>query len=552
MTSFQIQKITQFPIVEEMDFLKIGEKFVAIYFLTSLPNKLNLQSGNRYFEFSFAYDLFFINQRTNNGLLQEKVLTAKTLSSAFQIMNSQKVRKLKGEKEITDIETIENDLNNQVIYQNLQSYLVVTSESKDSLKSIYKEIKNHNINFGIVFSPAYFQQKVIWEQINGLQHNNQNTVLVPTGVLANLLPSTTNIQGDFPIGINVDDKSVYQFELYPNNKPRHIVITGMIRSGKSTLAKCLIEYYVTAGIQTFVLDPENEFTNLAECVGGSIYDINRSNGINPMYVTSQNKEVINDHILILSEFFAHFSYTGYNRTVIKELLQDFYLKYNQKDYNLNEFLSFVESILVQNPDSVKYDFLRDLLQLKQNSIMGGYFNSKSSFSLHSNLIVFNLKNIEKEEVKKPALYIIADLIKNELFKGDRRRVFVADEFHHLISSNQTIRNYFVNMSLRSGKYNAFMMMITQELAHFLDSGAESLLNQAQTKFLFRQNILNHESIQISKERKEQLMSMPGGHCYLYETGDTFAQEIKVIVPKEQINRYQPKNIDNKTNQNWHL
>ena len=242
--------------------------------------------------------------------------------------------------------------------------------------------------------------------------------------------------------------SLLFFDLWKRTNKRNnsnAVIIGKSGSGKSTLLKKLIRGNWCRGNKVIVIDPEREYKQLCENVGGTWIDCGTGTSgiINPLEVrkSSLDEEENSDKKIINNDLSRHFQTF---RTFIKYYLQD-----------LNAFeLTKIEEILIEVYKDKGIDFDTDLTKFKSSDypIMQDLYDK----------VCKNLKNAKKNNESQnviESLEKISSMIKRatigadaRIFNGhssidvDEKNDFIVLDIHSLVDSDDVIlRTQFFNI-----------------------------------------------------------------------------------------------------------
>jgi type IV secretory pathway VirB4 component len=151
------------------------------------------------------------------------------------------------------------------------------------------------------------------------------------------------------------------------------------------------------------------------------------------------------------------------------------------------------------------------------------FNGETNVDVDSNLIVFDVKDMEKE-LADLAMFICLEFIWNKIQKGDnKRRILVVDEAWTLMK-NEASANYMIKVAKTARKFNAGLSILSQQVDDFLKYGGEGIIGNAAIQILLRQSTndlkklteifglsMNEQSFLRAAGKGEALIFVGGNH-----------------------------------------
>lgn len=295
------------------------------------------------------------------------------------------------------------------------------------------------------------------------------------------------------------------FDLWKRTNKRNnsnAVIIGKSGSGKSTMIKKLIRGNWARGSKVIVIDPEREYKELCDNIGGTWIDCGTgiSGIINPLEVRKTTDETDDD--IVTNDLSKHFQtfrtfikyylegLTPYELTKIEEILIEVYKdkgidfdtdlsKLKNSDYPIMEDLyKKVVSKLKEAKQNKETKSVIDSLEkissmLKQSTIGADakLFNGYSTIDTKkSDFIVLDINSLvdSDEKILKTQFFNILSWCWNEITKNREERVIlVCDEAHLLIDPNNKDGIYFLKRATKSiRKFNGSLWTITQDLLDY--------------------------------------------------------------------------------------
>lgn len=312
----------------------------------------------------------------------------------------------------------------------------------------------------------------------------------------------------------------------------NMVIVGKSGSGKSYATKTLLAHLAADDAKIFILDPENEYTELAENLHGKFINVgNAQQGrLNPFHImTAIDDEEMEEgtvsgsyatHLQFLEEFFKQIlpdcdrdameylnsivdrMYTnmgiGAETDLTKLAPEDFPIFDDLYDAVLQEF---------QRTDNT---YIRSMLRTLMNYISkfstGGrnanIWNGPSTVTTDENFSVFNFQSLlsnRNATIANAQMLLVLKYIDNEIIKNrdyntrnnmKRKVVVVIDEAHVFIDEKYPVAlDFMFQLAKRIRKYNGMQIVITQNIKDFVGTEelarkSTAIINACQYSFVF--------------------------------------------------------------------
>jgi type IV secretory pathway VirB4 component len=220
-------------------------------------------------------------------------------------------------------------------------------------------------------------------------------------------------------GINEHNGSLVIFDRFsmPNYNS---VVFATAGAGKSYLIKLEVIRSLMLGSEVIVIDPENEYKDLAEAVGGQYiaFGYNEESKINPFdlsWVEEEGENALNSKILTLHKLFKIMmgEMDPIEESILDRAIMDAYkmkgitpdVETQSKEAPLIEDL--YKSLIGMEEEKAKSIAAR--LEKYIKGSFAGIFNQKTTVNLTNNLVVFGIRNLE-ESLRPIAMQIILDYI----------------------------------------------------------------------------------------------------------------------------------------------
>jgi len=507
--------------------LVVGNSFVRSYFLGDLPDVAHINQLITILNLPIP---FFISYHIK-GTKRSKIIArsnSKITALEAQLLSEQergKHRNKEVEKHISQLHEFADDIlhgSEEAFY--LSVYATIVADSKEQLGEYDKLFKEETQDIQFIFNNCFLNQKESLLDVLPLSNNQEEKIrhLVHTNGVCNLLPflskNTTDHEGIF-LGSNIQNGSLVLVDLFKTDNA-NFNIFGKSGSGKSVTSKLIISRLVLRGVQNVIIDPEGEYTGLTEAYGGEVIEFSREKGINPFFIYTFDGQDPNDtdqqnHILKLKEFFRFFIAPAlYESGLLGNLISTYFKNTKPVKRNLPSFLTYLKKENSKKP----IPFIEDIMELSEGRSLGGYFSSQRSFDLSKEIISFNLKKLESEEVKIPAMYLLTSLVQKLADDTSKRTMIYVDEAHLLLKYNITGR-FLQMLSKTVRKRNTGLVCISQELEDFREeNGGKSIIAQAESNFILKQSnvSVNHirekKLLPLTDDELRNLTGMSRGTC----------------------------------------
>ena len=312
----------------------------------------------------------------------------------------------------------------------------------------------------------------------------------------------------------------------------NMVIVGKSGSGKSYSTKSLLTNLAAEDSKIFILDPENEYTELAGNLHGQIINVGNAQygRLNPFHIiTALDDDEAGEggpsgsyatHLQFLEEFFRQImpdcekDAMEYLNTLVDRMYLDRGIspetdlsKLRPEDYPI--FDDLYDQVLGEY-QHVDNQFTRDMLRALMNYIAkfstGGrnanIWNGPSTVTTDENFTVFNFQSmlanrnttIANAQMLLVLKYIDNEVIKNRdyntKYKAQRKVVVVIDEAHVFIDAKFPIAlDFMFQLAKRIRKYNGMQIVITQNIKDFVGNEelarkSTAIINACQYSFIF--------------------------------------------------------------------
>ena len=473
------------------EYLKFGDRHVEsadkqyrIYYLADIPAYLY---PNLIFRLVNSPIPLIVSSFVEPTSTSELKSLAKRRKSVLEAQQRERLKQQKGrdtdiDKSLDEIEQFLEELSNEVERGFVYSmYVAVEAESHKQLIETHKEFQDLTNTMGLTFNTYTYGQENALKSMYpfGEDKVGENRILQTTST-AYLLPFVSkefaNQNGVF-IGVNMTNNSLVYLDPFSDVRNHNINIFGVSGGGKSVTAQALASRMYTKGTQVIIIDPEGEYVDFTERLGGEVISFSRENGINPFYIEDMEDGAVQDHIGVLKIFFKYFiPENKYDDAIMDNRLMSFYFK--SKKHTFTEFMKLLKG----TP-------MHDYVNILHEGSLRGVFNSDRKINLKKNLITFNLKMFDQEDRRLPAMYLLTSIIWNLVNKaGNQKKLLFIDEAHKFLTREKEIALFYYDIVKTARKRNLGIVSITQDVEDFINNDyGKGIISNSETKILLKQD-----------------------------------------------------------------
>ena len=369
----------------------------------------------------------------------------------------------------------------------------------------------------------------------------------------------------------------------------NVLILGMPGMGKSFCAKTIFTNSALQGMSIIIFDPEAEYEELTENLGGTYLDLMSGkyiiNVLEPKtFTTADDGESINDdsistktyrqkgaltqHISFLRDFFS--TYKGLTEKqldaleiILKELYESKGLN-DQTDFRrvpktafpiLSDLWDFMNK-LYENYDGHESEYyyeksvLRDLRLALQSICVGTqsqYFNGYTNIT-NAHILTFGMKGILTADASlRGAMLFNCLSYLSDAMLNQRNTLGMIDELYLFLGNgtngSMTSCEYIRNLSKRCRKFDSALVLATQNVIDLLRSDIAAytvpLLQNPSHKMIFHLGNIDPDEIckvlQIEQSEYNVISSPKRGLCLFMSGAERYS--LQISVPKWKSDLY---------------
>ena len=537
------------------NYIKIGTKYAKTVFIFTYPKYLASNWFSPIINMGQPMDVsFFIHPYRTEKVM--KTLQGQITSITAEMMEREEkglIRDPMLEAAHQNIEDLRDKL--QAAEEKMFKfglYITLYGDNPKKLDQLENELRAILESRMVYIKPALYQQKagfnssmpIAYDEL--LIHNSLNT-----GPLSSTFPFVSfDLTSDKGIlyGINRHNSSLILFDRF-SLENANSVIFAKSGSGKSYFTKLEILRSMMLGVDTIVIDPENEYQFLAETVGGSFFKISLTSEhhINPFDLPPIGKDenpgdVLRSNIITLMGLLKVMlgKITPEEESILDSAITETYssrdITPERKDFSdiTSPLFTDLQTVLesMQGGESLA-------IRLKKytEGIYSGFLNQHTNVNLENQLAVFNIRDME-EELRPVAMFIILNYIWVAIRKNLKKRMLVVDEAWWMMR-HENSAEFLFSMAKRARKYYLGLTTITQDVTDFVNSPyGKPIITNSSIQLLLRQSPASVDVVQktfnLTDEEKFLLLESGVGEGLFFAGNKHVAIKIIASYTEDQI------------------
>ncbi len=499
-----IENLIAPPAIEvSANYIRIGAKYAKTIFLFTYPRYLSTGWFSPIINMPNLLDIsIFVHP-------VEVALALKNLQKKLvQIQSQISEKETKGlvrdpilETAYQDIEDLRDKL--QQSRENLFNvgvYITIYADNVQDLAKLESEMTSFLESRLIYSKSAAFQQIEGWASSLPLNLDRLGIhTPLNTAPISSFFPFVSaNLTSDSGIlyGVNQINNTLIIFDRF-SLENANLVVFAKSGAGKSYATKLEVLRHLMLGTDVLIIDPENEYENLSNAVGGSYFKISLASEhhINPFDIPiipadEDPTDVLKSHIANL---------TGMVKVMLGEIspIEDALLDraisetYASRDIVPEKDFSKATAPILEDLETVLRGIeggatLADRMYKFTKGSYAGFTNQKTNIEIKNRLIVFSIRDLE-EELRPVATYIILNFIWNLIRAEVKKRVLIIDEAWWMMKNKDSALFVF-GLVKRARKYYLGITTITQDVEDFLNSEyGKPIITNSSLQILLKQS-----------------------------------------------------------------
>lgn len=548
-----------------------GNTFRCVYALREYPTSTQEQAILRHLGEKDGVTLR-IYTRQVTPTEEKRIIHNATNKNRMKTANTNDLKEtVTAESNLQDVVTLVSTMHrNREPLLHCVVYIELTASDYDSLKLLQTDVLTELVRSKLNVDRLLLRQQQGFLCVGPSGRNvfgNQYERVLPASSVANLYPFNYSGKTDshgFYLGRDKFGSNILvDFDKRDDDKTNPcILILGNSGQGKSYLLKLILCNILESGKKVIVLDPEHEFAELAENLGGCFIDLMSGQYmINPLEPKSwddgdspQDKDApiafrqatkLSQHISFLKDFFRCYKdFTDKHIDVIEIMLSKLYTKWGISDSTdftalqaeeypiLSDLYTLIEEEY-KGYDSNKYqlytaELLQEILLGLHSMCMGAeskFFNGHTNIT-SDRFIVFGVKGLlqASKNVKNALLFNVLSFMSDKLLTEGNTAAAI-DELY-LFLTNLTAIEYIRNFMKRVRKKESSVILSSQNLEDFNIEGiremTKPLFSIPTHQFLFNAGAVDAkfymDTLQL-EESEYKLIRFPQRGVCLYKCGN---------------------------------
>lgn len=429
-------------------------------------------------------------------------------------------------------------------------YITMYAEDEERLKKVQTDVESVLGGKLVLTKPATFQMEHAWTStlpicLDEIEINrNMNT----SPLAASFPFSSSDLTDDHGIlyGINRHNDSLIIFDRFdlPNANSNIFATSG---AGKSFTAKLELLRHMMLGTEVMVIDPENEYTNLCEAVGGSFIPLSIQSKfrINPFDLPAAIRgddaapgEVLRASVINLHGLLRLMlgPITPSEDGILDKAILDTYalngitLQSTDLSGEVPTLKELVDVLLTTEGG----ENMARILQKYTEGSFAGLFDQKTNVELDKQMIVFQIRDLE-EQLRPIAIYIVLNFLWNRIRTELKKRILVIDEAWNLMQHEDSAR-FLYGIVKRARKYYLGVTTITQDVDDFVESPfGKAIITNSALQILLKQSPTTVDNLQklfyLTDGEKYVLLNSDVGQGIIFAGYKHVAMEI-IASPEE--------------------
>lgn len=548
----------------KQNFIKIGERLAKTYFVFSYPRYLSTGWFAPIINLDIPFDVSFFFHPIDTGTVLNQ-LRKKVTEVQAEIME----REEKGLIRDPSLETAYQDL--EELRSSLQTaqekvfkfglYITIYADDEKGLNETETILRSILESRLIYLKPALYQQKEGFISVSpyNLDKLQVHTTL-NTSPLSSIFPFVSfDLSSNEGIlyGINKHNNSLILFDRFTLENA-NMCVFAKSGSGKSYAVKLEILRSLMMGIDSIIIDPENEYKMLAEAIDGSFFRIalGSANHINPFDLPlpgpdESPADALRSNIINLVGL-VRIMLGGLSPEEDSIIDQALTATYYAKDITPESdpltwqaktpIMSDLEAVLETMEGA---ESLTQRLRKFTKGTFADFFNQPSNISMDKPLVVFGIRDME-DELRPMGMFIIMRYIWNTVRAQLKKRILVVDEAWWLMQ-NEDSASFLYGICKRARKYWLGVTTITQDISDFMSSNyGKPIITNSSLLLLMKQSPATIDTVQeifnLTEQEKYLLLETPVGEGIFFAGQKHVAIKVVASYIEDQIITSSPEEI----------
>lgn len=544
-------------------FVQLGDVYCRTLFVVTYPRYLSVGWSSPLINLSTQLDIsmFFYPIPADVILKQLKRKVGILESEISSNAETGKPRDPIAETALRDIEGLRDDLTQGIEhFFQFAFYCTFYSTDRAELDRVTASVESTFGSMLIYTKRAFYQAEQGFNSTMPLGNDElQISFNMSTSPIASSFPFTSaELTSDNGIlyGINRHNNSLIIFDRF-SLQNANAVIFATSGAGKSYAVKLEIVRSMMMGVEVIVIDPEMEYKQLSDAVGGTYIGISLASKakINPFDLPRptgeayQTDDIIRSAVITIKGLLRLMlgSVTPMEDSLLDRALLETYAK---KDITSTSNLAEVEPPTLGDFEDILEGMegtaeLVIKLRKYTEGTFAGLLNSPTTVQVNNQLVVFSVRDLE-DELRPLAIYTIINYIWNVVRSERKKRILVIDEAWWLMQSEDSAKFIFALVK-RCRKYFLGITTITQDVNDFLSSPyGQAIVTNSSMQLLLKQSPASIDLIArtflLTQSEKYLLLESGVGEGIFFAGAKHAAVQVVASYTEDQIVTTNPQQL----------
>jgi type IV secretory pathway VirB4 component len=519
------------PAIEvDFDFVKVGNTYYRTLFVTGYPRFIGANWLAPLINFDHTLDICFYYYPTQTkGVLDDLRRKIAEMEATIESdLQSGRVLDPAVSAALEDAKVLQEQLATGIErFFQFSFYIKIPAPSLEELNYVTKQVEAVAGSLLIITKHASLQQEDAFRTTMPYFSDKLFSIRnMDTTSLATTFPFTSSeltANEGVLYGINEHNGSLVIFDRFSLENANSVVFAKS-GAGKSYMVKLEALRSLLFGTEVIIIDPENEYQNLAATIGGEYIKFaqNQPVKINPFDLSGIYEEGVNELGLKILTLHSLIRVMLGNLTPTEDALLDRALitTYKLKGITPDPATQTKESPILGD----LYNVLQNMAEPSAGSMaarlekfirgsLSGVFDQPGTLDIRNSFTVFSISEMQ-DELRPVAMFIILDYVWTRIKQDRKKRLLVVDEAWYLMKY-QDSASFMYSMAKRARKYNLGLTTITQDVEDFLSTDyGKAIVTNSSIQVLLKQSTAAIDKITevfyLSEGEKNLLLSADVG------------------------------------------
>ncbi len=440
-------------------------------------------------------------------------------------------------------------------------YITAYADSEQKMKDIEIKLRSILEAHLIYIKPALYQQLEGFNSTNPLALDQlQVHTLMNTSPLSSTFPFVSfDLSSNEGIlyGLNQHNNSLILFDRFKLENANEVMF-GKSGSGKSYSVKLEILRYLMYGVDSIVIDPENEYRTLAESVGGSFFNVSLSS---PHHINlfdlpipregERPDDVLRTNIINLVTL-MRIMLGGLNAeedAIMDRALTETYalkdITPESDPATWRERVPLLEDLETVLSEMEGTESLLRRIRKFTKGTFASFFNQRTNISMEKPFVVFGIRDME-DELRPIAMFIVMRYIWNIVRSQLKKRILVVDEAWWIMKTEDGA-SFLYGLCKRARKYWLGVTTVTQDIGDFMRSSyGQPIITNSSLLVLMKQSPATigivQKTFNLTEEEKNLLLENEVGEGIFFAGKRHVLMRVIASYAEDQIITTSPEEI----------